>query len=245
MDLQEADPFTYEMNIQEVHNRFNLAVRKEQGGSFSPTEVDRILDLAQMELFNSYYGNVKTFDPALQRPAVGYGASQRVNDSLSPFKIKMDFTISDTTGGVLSLPSNYLYLISLTTTVYNSTLGRNIHYPVSVVNEEELESRLESQVVPVALTGPIAVVNSGKKIQLFPDVPQSGFVYYFRRPAAPYLAYTQYGRSISYNATASQDLEWGEQDIHNIINKAVSYAAVSLGNNDLAGYSIAKDERTS
>jgi hypothetical protein len=230
------------MTIQEVHNRFNLAVRKEQEGSFTPTEVSRFLDMAQMELFNSLYGNVRSFDPVSQRAAVGYGASQRINDALSPFKSKYTFTTSTTASGIVTLPSNYMFLISLTTTQYNSTLGRNINYGVSVVNEEELQSRLESQVVPVALTGPIAVINSGKQIQLFPDTAQNGFVFYFRRPLAPIYNYTQSGRTITYNPTGSQDLEWGEQDINNILVKALSYAGVSMSSNDIVAYSSQKDK---
>lgn len=233
------------MNIKEVHDRFNIAVRKEHGGSFNPIEVDRLLDIAQMELFNSYYGNVKTFDPVAQRATFAYGASQRINDALSPFKSQVTFTTTDTPGGVLTLPTNYLYLISLTTTVYNSTIGRNINYPVSVVNEEELQSRLESQIVPVALTGPIAVINSGKKIQLFPTSPQSGFVWFFRRPAIPNMSFTQAGRVITYVPGSSQDLEWGEQEIHNIINKAVSLAGLSMSSQDLVGYSVQKDREVS
>lgn len=230
------------MTIDQVHKVIRYYIKKSIEGYITPDEIDLVLDRAQMALFNDYYSNVKQFQPMAEHAAVGYGATQRINDALAPFKGKYTFLESDTASGIVNLPSGYMYLISLHTTRYVSSLGRNVTYGVQVVNEEELADRLESQIVPVDLTGPIAILNAANKIQLFPDVPQSGYAYYFRRPLAPKFNYTQLGRVVTYTSSGSQDLEWGEQDINNVISKALSYYGISMQSQDIIQYGEIKDK---
>jgi hypothetical protein len=137
-----------------------------------------------------------------------------------------------------------MYLISLYTTLYSNTLGRNVYNPVTVLNEEELIYRLESQVVPVTTDDPICIMNSGNAIQLFPDtVAQTGKLFYFRRPAVPKFGYTTSGRTVTYNSGTSTQLEWGEADINNIIIKAMAYYGLSISNNDVITFAENKNQQ--
>jgi hypothetical protein len=180
-------------------------------------------------------------------PGMGYGETQRINDALSPFKVTTTFTT--TSGGVLTLPSNYMYLISLYTTFYSNSLAKNVYNAVQVLNEEELIPRLESQVIPVTIDDPICIMNSSNQIQLFPDnVVSTGKIYYFRRPAVPKFDYTVSGRTITYKAagasnSATQELEWREPDINNIIVKALSYYGLSISSADVVQFAEAKNQQ--
>jgi hypothetical protein len=239
------------MTIQNVHDAVLYFLNKEQNAYISHEEIDLVLDRAQMAQFNDYYSPKNNG----QAPVMGYGETQKINDALSPFKNTYTFsaTSSDpnyTPGGVVSLPTVYMYLISLYTTVYVSQLGRNIVNPVTVLNEEELVLRLNSQVIPVTTDDPICIMNANKKIQLFPDAPQSGKVFYFRRPAVPKFGYTQSGRTITYNSgaynpstnpTGSTQLEWAEQDVNNIIIKALSYYGLNISNPDTVNFAELKN----
>jgi hypothetical protein len=121
-----------------------------------------------------------------------------------------------------------MHLIALYTTQFVSSLGRNVVNPVQVLAEEELIERLESQVLPVTLFEPICVMNAQRRIQLFPEVPQSGKVYYFKRPAVPKFAYTQSGRTITYDPLTSVQLEWSQADLNNVISEALAYYGLNL-----------------
>ena len=211
------------MTIQDIHKLILFILKKEQNGYISHEEIDSVLDRAQLVLFNQYHTN-----PKVPANTARYGESQRIDDALSPFKAKYTFTNADTAGGVVSLPANYMHLLSAYTTVYSNALGRNIYNAVQVLNEEELIERLNSQVIPVTSDDPICIMNSNNKIQLFPDVPQSGGIYYFRRPAVPKYNYTLSGRTETFVSTGSQDLEWREFDILNIITIALSYYSIRL-----------------
>jgi hypothetical protein len=231
------------MQINQVHEIIGFHLNKTQGGYFSPQEIDRVLDVAQMAYFNDLYNNPRKFRPDKQSPVMGYGESQRIDDALSPFKKNYTFTNGDTPSGVISLPNDYMFLISLYTSVFNNNLQRSVINPVEVLNEEELVSRLESQVCPVSLTGPICVMNSNNKIQLFPDVPQSGRVYYFKRPNAPVYSFTLNGRVVQYNASGSTQLEWRDSEINNIISIALGYLGINMKSEEIIQFGEIKNQQ--
>jgi hypothetical protein len=227
------------MNINDIHNNILIILDKEQQGFVTHDEIDRVLDISQMALFNTYFNNPKS-----AQQGQTYWKSQRIDDSLSPFKEKFTFAsggaISST--GVITLPVNFMNLLSLYTTVYNSTLARNIYSAVQVLNEEELIERLESQVIPVTSDDPIAIMNKNNQIQLFPESAQSGGIYYLRRPVKPVFGYTQVGRVVTYNSGTSTQLEWKQDDINNIIVGALSYLGVNLSANDIVEFAELKNK---
>lgn len=234
------------MSIKDVHDTILFYTNKSQNGYISHEEIDMVLDRTQLTQFNEYYNNPKLYRQDNQSPIVGYGESQKINDALSPFKATYTFTNEDTPSGVLSMPANYMFLLSLYTTVYVNQIGRNVVNAVTVLNEEELVLRLESQVIPVTVDDPICIMNSNKKIQLFPDIPQAGKVFYFRRPVAPKYNYApdaQNPRKLNYTSNGSQDLEWGDSEINNIIIKALSFYGVNLSAQDLIQFAEAKNQQ--
>jgi hypothetical protein len=229
------------MDINDVHNIVLFYLNKDQNIYLSHEEIDDVLDRAQMVLFNQYHTNPKL--PA-QTQAALYGESQRVDDALSPFKELYTFAPVDTPGGVITMAPNlnYQHLISLYTTLYNSTLGRNVYSGVQVLNEEELIERLESQVIPVSSGDPIAIMNKQNKIQLFPPTGATGGVYYFRRPLKPIFSYTQSGRVITYDPNTSVDLEWKDMDVNNVISIALSYFGLNMSAADVVQFAQVKTQ---
>lgn len=229
------------MDIKVTHDTINFYLNKDQNVYLSHEEIDEVLDRAQMALFNQYHTNPKL--PA-QTQASLYGESQRIDDALSPFKELYTFAPVDTPGGVITMAPNlnYQHLISLYTTVYNSTLGRNVYSGVQVLNEEELIERLESQIIPVSSGDPVAIMNKQNKIQLFPPTGATGGVYYFRRPLKPVFAYTQSGRTVTYDDANSVDLEWKDIDVNNIISIALSYFGIHMSAMEVIQFAQAKTQ---
>lgn len=226
------------MNINDVHKTILYFVNKEQNAFITPAEIDLVLDKAQLVLFNQYHTNPKL--PSNVQ-AKNYGDSQRIDDALSAFKSKYTFTSLTSPSGLVTLPGDYMHLISLFTTVYNAQLGRNVYSSVQVMDEEELIERLESQVIPVNADDPVAIMNSQNRIQLFPEAPATGGVYYFRRPAVPVFGYTQSGRTITYNPLTSTQLEWRDVDIMNIIVIALSYYGLNMSSEMIAQFANVKE----
>ena len=235
------------MTIDLVHKYLDFVISKEIGQFFSPPEKDEAIHWGQIEYFNDLYGNVRNFRQDKQTAVIGYGANQRIDRALSPFKAEYSFLEAGSPGGVVTLPGNFYYLIALKTTQYINQLGRSVTRPVQVLNEEEMISRLESQISPVSLSDPIAIMastgsGSDVKIQLFPDQPQIGKVYYFKKPIAPVFGYTQRDRDFTYDASTSTQLLWNDADVFPIMNKALSYLGVNAKDVNWSAFSEQKNK---
>jgi hypothetical protein len=233
------------MNIKEVHDVILFYLKKDQQGFVTHAEIDEVLDRSQMALFNKYHSNPVVYTVPGKKEGFGYGDSLRMDEALAPFKSKYTFLNVDTPSGIITLPSNHMHIISLYTTTYVQSLGRNVYNAIQVLNEEELIDRLNSQVIPVGIDDPVAILNSNKKIQVFPEQPASGAVFYFRRPAVPRFGYTVSGRTITYvstqydattNPNGSQELEWNELDKNNVIIGALSYYGINLMSSDIVQF---------
>jgi len=227
------------MDLKVIHDTILFYLNKEQNGYVTHAEIDSVLDKAQLALFNQYHTNPKL--PS-QAQAALYGESQRIDDALSTFKAKYTFTNVSSPSGVVTLPSDYMHLLSCYTTVYNNQIGRNVYTGVQVLSEEELIERLESQVIPVSVDDPIAIMNNQNKIQLFPEQGQTGGVYYLRRPAIPVFVYTQSGRTITYNQAGSTQLEWRDFDVNNVISIALSYYGLNLSSAEVMQFAQLKTQ---
>lgn len=227
------------MNIKQIHDIILFYITKAQQGMITHAEIDAVLDRAQLSVWNKYHANPKIFTIPGRKDNMGYGDSLRMDDALTPFKKTYTFTTGDTASGIITLPSDYMHMIAIQTTQFNNTLNRNVYSAVEVLNEEELIERLESQVLPVSLDEPICILQAPssagnpRRVQLFPEQPQSGKVYYFKRPAVPVFGFTQSGRTITYDPLTSTQLEWNEADINNIIVEALSYYGLNLQSTEI------------
>ncbi len=231
------------MGIDKVHLLFDLLISKETNGELTHAEIDKLLNRASFAHFNELFNNPQRWRVDKQLGQIYYGGSERINTALSPFKVTQPYTTGDTPGGVLTLDDDFLHFIALRATVYDNDLARNVNYPVDVLNELELVDRLESQVSPVALTNPIAIMNSNRQIQLFPETTQSGKVYYFKKPVECVYAYTQSGRAVTFDDANSVDLEWNDLETYNILTTALSYAGVKLSATDVTNFAEAKKQQ--
>src|SRR6266700_3366134 len=217
------------MNLNEAYNFLNFLLNKAQGVWYAPSELDLVVDRAQMSLFNDYYTE--------------FGASQRLNDSLAPFKRQFTFTQITSPGGLVTMPADYQHLLSLYTIILNSVTGLPQNRPVPILNEDEKVARDNSQIYPPSLTDPYGILVQNWNVQLFPAVPQAGNVYYLTRPDAPFFAYTVVsGRVIIYDPVNSVQLAWADKDIVSILIKSLNFLVINLSEQDILQWSEQKDE---
>lgn len=220
------------MTLDKAYALLNFYVNKYQGAYFTPAELDLVVDRAQKTLFNSYY--------------VRYSASQRLDDALAPFKQDLQFSNVDTPNGVLTTPANYLNLLALNTVVIGSDSVARPR-PVQILSEDDLVTRLNSQVNPVTVNDPVGVIKSGAvppttpRIQLYPAQPQAGSMTYLRQPVSPFFSYSVIsGRVIVYDSVNSVQLEWSDKDVVVILLLALSTLGINISEQDIMQYSEMK-----
>lgn len=219
------------MTIKEIHDWVNFLTDKASGSYFSIEEIDKALDRAQMQYFNSQYS--------------AYALAQRLQDSLAPFKSKYPFLTSDTAEGLVSMPSDYQYLLGGQITIMEGSHVRQ--KPLRILSEDEISYRLESQLRPVTASKPVATM-AGKVsgitlIQLYPKQPMAGEVYYLRRPVVPVFGYTASGRVITYNPSTSTQMEWAESDLNEIMIRAIGFLGISVDDETITQYSEVKSKQ--
>lgn len=218
------------MDLQTAYNYLNFEVNKVFATYYSPPEFDLIVDRAQMSLFNRYYDD--------------FGTSQRLNDSLAPFKRIFQFTNSTSPGGFVVLPEEYEHLLSLYTIVQNSITGQPQNRPVPIMNEDEKPARDNSQIYPPSIYDPYAMIMEGWDLQLFPQVPQAGIVYYLARPVPPKFVYTIVsGRVPLYDPVNSVQLQWADKDQNLILIKALSTLGINVGEQSIIQYAEMKNQQ--
>lgn len=217
------------MDLNEAYTLLNFYINKSQGGWYPPEELTLIVDRAQKTLYNTYYTK--------------YSTSQRLDDALAPFKVDYQFTNITSPNGLITTPADYLDLLGIYTIVTGSdNITRK--KPVEVVNEEELVYRLNSQVVPVTVNQPIAVIKQDWNIQLYPEQAQAGIVMYLRQPVTPVYAYSVVsGRVIVYNEADSVQLEWSDKDVETILLIALNGLGINLSEADILQWSELKTQQ--
>lgn len=228
------------MGIKEVHEYIQFFLKKENGGYVSHEEIDQALDMAQMAKFTELFGNTKQYQPGRPVPSVSYGLTQRIHDDLRKFKIKFAVTTNVTTSGALAIPNDYLHFINLFLIYSDDTNGQQ-YAPVKIINESDLASRLDSQILKPSTANPICVIGNAS-IQVYPSNTFAGEFNYLKRPSKPKFNYTTSGRQTTYSSNGSFDLEWADDCVSDIINKALVILGARLNDETVVSISQAKDQ---
>jgi hypothetical protein len=227
--------------IEDIHNRFLQLIDKEKNGYITPGEIDRLLDIAQMEELNELYGN-----PRKDGIPMHLGRSQSINDQLSPFIKSYALNSGNTPSGLVAMPNDYLFGVTL---YYHEPKpgGFNKRF-ATPITEEELSYRLTSQVIPPTQKDPVYVQRQGA-LRVFdgssPAATFAGELIYIKRPNKPVFAFTQSGRTITYNSGSSTQMEWRDSSINNIIYRAISIGGFTLADAATTQYGDVKHKEGS
>lgn len=193
-------------NIGNIVDFIQYVCRKERGIFITPSQSTTNLDVAQMDCFAEWFK--------------GYGANQEIHDALRPFRVYQQFTSSS--AGFVTFPSDYLHLLGQPFTVTGSTVNR-----IDFVNEDELPFALTSQLRAVTTGYPIAV-DTATGFSIYPQLTQTGFYTYLKRPDTPVYGFTQVGRVITYDSATSTQLEWSDSYINAIIAQSLKYVGINM-----------------
>jgi|TARA_B110000093_G_scaffold26584_1_gene25902 hypothetical protein len=175
-------------------------------------------------------------------------------------------------GTLNNTPNNTYVVTDGTVAYSAGTSSRTFAKPVKVVSEDQLADRLVSQVSAPSTTSPIGILgDSGNKIQLFPEVEHSGYIMYLSKPIKPLFSHVVDGRKIVHNSTSSAatftagstltlpdgtivnagatytlpgsiELNWAEDCVNDIINKALSSLGVHLEDQNVTQYAEVKNQ---
>jgi len=209
-------------NINGIYNFMVDIARKERGVFLTIPQAMEYLDNAQMEAIQDWFEL--------------YGTTQEIHDALRKIRAQVQFT--STSDGQVIFTSDYLHMIGGAYTVTGSTINS-----IRFVNEDEIALALKSQLRPVSTSKPVAK-DIANGFQIYPQVQQTGFYNYLRRPATPVLGTTQSGRTFTYDPSSSTQLEFTDTYVNNIIARALKFMGVNMAEQDLSQFAQLQTQET-
>ena len=209
-------------NLNEIYNFMVFIVRKERGVFVTISEFESTLDNAQIEAISGWFEL--------------YGITQKIHDAIRKLRSQVQFTSAS--DGQVNFASDYLHMIGGAYTVIGSTINT-----IRFVNENEVSLSLKSQLRPVSTSSPIAK-DTATGFQIYPQVAQTGFYNYLRRPAKPVFGYTTSGRTITYDSATSTQLEFTDVYINNIISIALKFWGINMAEQDIQAFAQNQTQET-
>lgn len=227
------------MNIDDIHNFILLLANKEQTSWMTPAEIDSYIHRAQIDEFNKW--------------APLYGKDETATKACDPFKTKFTINGATSPGGLITLPGYdatndddptvFMHLLGGVIVSYDNTVNPSTgqpygtkYWPMEFVGDDELADRLNSQLKPVTPSTPVAQTVGQGEIQLWPQQPNGGWLFYLAVPIAPVAYYSQTGRVLTYQAGQSTQLQWNEAFITPIIARACKYLGINMDYDRLVQY---------
>jgi hypothetical protein len=208
-------------NVNDIYKIITFILRKQRGVFLTIDEVFLMVDKAQLEVFEYYFKD--------------YGITQVIHDALQQFKVT-NYQFTSNNGGSVSYAADYLHLLGGVFTVTGSTVNK-----VRFIQTDELPDALTAQLRKVNTANPIAI-DTSVGFQLYPQSAQIGFYSYLKRPVKPVYGYTKVGRTITYDANTSTQLDWSDAYISKIIAKALAYYGINMDEDKLIQFSMMEDK---
>lgn len=193
------------MTIKDMHDMIDTLKNEGQTGYHTPEEIDRALNNASDDKFNS---EKKVFE------ATGF-----ISDNIRTFKTKATVSLTSGSG---ALPSDYSYRTGASTTG---------NLPVEILSEGEWVNKINDPIDPPSTTRPIMAIRS--TIDVLPITLTSVVLYYLKRPATMVFGYTVTDGENVYNSGTSTNCDFPVDCHVDIVLRACVYLGIPLRDQDL------------
>lgn len=206
------------MDINQARNHVLNIARKNQLGSFKPSELDLYFQRAQIDIINELRAN--------------YEWTSLISDQLSKLVTQIEVF---NTGEKFNKPQDYMYWVDFFAFNYtNKSCGDVAREwtPIELITQNKLAYRASSSIVKADTNNPVAV-NFPDYFLVLPT-PSKIILTYVREPRQPVWAYTtNSNQTLSYDAINSQQLELPDS-LHDLIcNRVLNYMGLSTRDSDL------------
>ncbi len=212
------------MDVNEVYTLMRVIARKNQLESLSPVEFQACFNTAQRNYYDFLVGRVEQYRYDKPTPRVGLNMTDNVVSRLAPFQ--KSATVALTTGAG-NKPADFNKLLAM----YTPTNQR-----VFRIEEDRFAERLGDSIDPVNESNAFYVEQS-TSWRVYPTSLASVTVKYLSVPVNVVWGYTidGSGRPV-YNAGTSTQPVWKDNDIDEIVARALKVLGVSIKESTLINY---------
>jgi hypothetical protein len=247
------------MTIKETHDLILFELNKSEYGYISHSEIDDVLDRAQMEEFKFLLGDEREFSAGNAIGRTSFGISQSLNNALNPFISVVEYNNTEYNGSnngtaLASVNQNDpAYLVLPSDWVYTLEWVKSDGARFEVIPQGKISSRVRSNINTgefITYAGEGGTFNgfsfSTPSYRRYNRPSGTGGItvtlHYLKRPAKPNFSYTQSGRVITHNAGASTDLEWDDLHVNKIIVRALILLGINVENQSVIALNNQKNK---
>ena len=224
--------------INSVRNTVLFLLNKDNRGYISPLEYNQYAKLAQLEIFESYFGDYarQTQLQNTRKRALGYGdIVAQTRNKIDVFSTSATLTYNDVQdGGVASvgeardyfnLPNNFYRLINLT---YNGKV-------LEEIPKVKFDMIIDSNYARPLSINYTASTPQGSEIPLIMN--------YIRKPNDPIWGYNTIQGDPVYNSTTSTPFEISEAHEIDLVIKICGYAGLAIREADVVTVMQGKEQQ--
>ena len=223
------------MTIDQVHKFVYFLIKKNNaGGYISPSELDMVLNRAQVQYFNKLYGNQNDYRYDRPVPKISYAVTEKISNSLSPFLEST--TLTTDANGQAPIPASFFQTVSITKDI------NNVPYEVTRVEQDRVANNLTSYYDAPDTEFPI-YTQLKDKYQFYPKTQSIVYkLFYLRKPEDMVWGYNLVNGRPTYDVNLSVQPKWEDVDMNEIIYLALSYIGINLKDGDVSQFAQIKTQ---
>ena len=234
------------VSVDTVYQKVLAIANKEQRGYITPQEFNLFASKAQMDIFESYFGESRASEKEVKLDAEYGNKDQMIEEKLITFKYhlyhltKVGFA-ANPTGNEFYLPDNLHVLGNVYTTVrenstkYSPLLVKQVDVSdLNYIHTNNLLKPVKSR--PVYVRTPNNSENNSGSISMYPSKMAPGwaggtrgnvFIDYIRKPAPAKWGYVVVGGKALYNAAGAFDFELHASEEGSLVNRILELSGIS------------------
>jgi hypothetical protein len=220
------------INVDTVYQKILALANKEQRGYITPQEFNLMADKAQMDLYSTYFHDLKMAYHKQTKTQNSAGDEyDMIESKLHPFK--KSTSITQLSGdGTLELPSDLFYIDVLL----------NNGNEVSELTKKEIAYTQNNPLLKATTSRMVFTREtiSGTNIPIItlyptPSQAESNFdVHYYKRPKSPNWGYVVVSDKALYNDTTSVDFELHASEEEVLVTRILELSGLVIRSEDLA-----------
>ena len=213
------------VNIDTVYQRVLAIANKEQRGYITPQEFNLMADKAQVEIFDSYFYDVKTSGQKVNNQmGVAFDELEMIQEKLHPFH-EESTVVQSADDATYTLPTD-LYYINVLSTAEGE---------ITEMTRKEIIYTQNNPLTRATTSRPI-YVREDNALRLYPTptVDTSIAMHYWKRPTTPSWAYVVVNENALYDSNNTVDFELHASEEESLVMRILELSGVIIRSQDLA-----------
>tara|TARA_R110002020_G_scaffold952_2_gene4665 strand:- start:568 stop:1281 length:714 start_codon:yes stop_codon:yes gene_type:complete len=220
------------INIDTIYQKVLTLANKEQRGYITPQEFNLLADKAQMDMYSTYFHDLKMayLKPTKTQVGIGGDEIEMIEAKLHPFKTSATIT-QDSGDATLELPLD-LYFIDVL--LHNGREAVELTKKEIVYSENNPLLRATFDRMVFARE---TVVNDTPIITIYPTPVTQGSIFnlhYYKRPSKPNWGYVVVNGKALYNNATSINLELHVSEEEVLVTRILELSGLVIRSEELA-----------